>query len=153
MSAPAPPHSVGTVMPRKPSLPISASNGRGISPAASQARTCGSTCSRANARAVSRIRLCYSLSSMALPGELGAVVLDVAAVVGGLEARDGLDHRRHALVDRERRRPAAHVGLNPARMQRDADQAARRQLLGQAVPFHVQRRLAGAIEIAAAIVV
>src|SRR4051812_21540249 len=123
MSAPAPPHSVGTVMPRKPSLPISASSGRGISPAASQARTCGNTCSRAKARAVSRIRICSSLSSMASPGDLAAVVLDIAAVIGRLEAGDRLHHCRHALLYGERRGGTAHVGLYPARVQGDADEA------------------------------
>src|SRR5215470_9193622 len=65
MSVPAPPHSAGTHMPMKPSRPISASNARGISPAASQARACGATCSWAKARAASRIRVCSSLSSIA----------------------------------------------------------------------------------------
>src|SRR5688572_7552408 len=91
MSAPAPPHSAGTVMPMKPSRPISASRLRGISPARSQARTCGRTCSRAKARAVSRIRICSSPSSMgasrSAPGEqaralaLPVAVLDRLALV------------------------------------------------------------------------
>ena len=48
---------------------------------------------------------------------------------------------------------AAHVGLHPAGMQRDAGHAPGGEVPGEAVPFHVQRRLAGAIEVAAAIVV
>src|SRR5260221_6251525 len=105
MSAPAPPHSVGTHMPKNPSWPISASSGRGISPAASQARTCGAILSCANARAVSRIWVCSSLRSMvlwALPGELGAIVIDEAAAVGRLQAVDHLHHGGHALPDGER---------------------------------------------------
>jgi len=39
-------------MPMNPMRPISASNGRGISPAASQARTWGAIFSRAKARAI-----------------------------------------------------------------------------------------------------
>ena len=65
MPASAPPHSAGTHMPMKPSWPISASSARGISPAASHARTCGATFSCAKARAVSRIRVCSSVRSMA----------------------------------------------------------------------------------------
>ena len=57
-------------------------------------------------------------------GSSRAVVLEIAAVVGRLQRRDGLHHRRHALLDREGRRRAAHVGLHPAGMQRDADHAA-----------------------------
>src|SRR5215213_4060175 len=64
MPASAPPHSAGTHMPMKPSSPISVSSSRGISPAASQARTCGATLSCAKARAVSRIRVCSSVRSM-----------------------------------------------------------------------------------------
>src|SRR5260221_13504594 len=111
MSAPAPPHSVGTHMPKNPSWPISASSDRGISPAASQARTCGAIFSTAKARAVSRIRICSSVRIMVfwpLPRELGAVVVDEAAGVGRLQVVDHLHHGGHALLHGERRRPGTH---------------------------------------------
>src|SRR5437868_9573063 len=113
MSAPAPPHSAGTVIPMKPMRPISPSRARGISPAASQARTCGNTCSCAKARAVSRIRICSSLRIIALPGKFGAIVVDEAAGVGGLQRVDHLHHGGHALLDGEGRGLATHVGLHP----------------------------------------
>src|SRR5581483_4073049 len=153
MPAPAPPHSGGTHMPMKPSRPISDSNGRGISPAASHARTWGNTLSCANDRAVSRTSSCSSLSSITSPRKLGAVILQVAAVVRRLQPVDHLHHAGHALLDRERRRRTAHVGLHPAGMQGDADQALARDILGEAAPLHVEGGLAGPIEITPAIVV
>src|SRR5471030_1558384 len=123
MPAPAPPHSVGTHMPMKPMRPISVSSARGISPLDSHVRTCGSTCSCAKARAVSRIRTCSSLSSICLPGKFAAVVLQEATVVAGLQPVDHLHHAGYALLDGERCGRPAHVGLHPTRMQRHADHA------------------------------
>ena len=66
-SAPTPPHSIGTVMPRKPKRPISASASRGKVLSRSQAAELGLRRCCANCRAVSRIMDCCSLSIMNTP--------------------------------------------------------------------------------------
>ena len=82
-SAPAPSHASGTSMPRNPSSPISATAAAGKSPERSQSPALGHSLSRANWRAVSRIRVWSSVSSMDQPASSisGAITVTASARV------------------------------------------------------------------------
>src|SRR5208282_4980461 len=135
-------------MPMKPSRPISAIASRGKRASRSHSAAWGANFSRANARAVSLTIVCASLSNMSLlslPGNLGAVVIEEPAIVGGLEPGDHRAHAGNAGRGVEGSAGATHVGAHPARMKHHASDAASHELEGEHAHAGVERRLAHAV--------
>src|SRR5262249_6870189 len=126
VSAPLPPQASGTMIPSRPSSPMRLTVSCGKRASRSISEAMGATCSCANSRAMSRIIVCSSVSSilMILPGLLFQQLLELVgerghhleqvrhdAVVGDLE-----DRRLRILVDRDDdlRRPHAGQVLDRA---------------------------------------